>query len=124
MLRMLSSRRAMRASLSRPCCASSWRKPSMRRRASSSSKSPAYAGAAALGASAAAASDLFTRILDVGAAILRPRRLVVPGGHRLLLAVADGLDAPVGNAEDRHHPLHRLGAPLPQREVVFAASAL
>src|SRR5207253_10286031 len=113
---------------SRPCCDSSWRSASMRRRASSSSKRPARAAGADAARAAAsarvAAPALFTRVLDVGAAVLRPRRLVVPGRDRLLLAVADGLDAPVAHAEDRHHLLHRFGAALPEREVVFAAAAL
>src|SRR5207302_1720160 len=68
--------RAMRASLSRPCCDSSWRSASMRRRASSSSKRPARATGAAAARTATSASAakaaLFTRVLDVGAAVLRP----------------------------------------------------
>src|SRR5258708_7543438 len=124
MPRMASSSRWMRASLSLPCCDSSWRSISMRRRASSSSKRPARAGNAAAYSNAAATSALFTRVLDVRTAVLGPRRLVVAQRHRLLLAVARGLDAAVGNAEHGHHLLYRFGAALPQREVVLAAAAL
>src|SRR3982750_731216 len=126
MLRMSSSRRAMRASLSLPCCASSVRSASMRRRASSSSKRPARAGSAAATAGHAPAANaaLLTGVLDVRAPVLRPRLLVMARGGRLLLAVADGLDAVVADAEHRHDLLHRFGPALPQREVVFAAAAL
>src|SRR5690349_20300813 len=117
MLRMLSSSRWMRASLSLPCCESSWRSDSMRRRASSSSKRPARAGHAAASAAAksaarAATTALLTRVLDVRAAVLRPRVFIMARGGRLLFAVAHRLDAPVGHAEDGHHPLHGLGAAL------------
>src|SRR5687768_15265118 len=126
MLRMSSSNLAIRASLSLPCCASSLRSISIRRRASSSSKSPALDGKAAASArSAPAAIDaLLTRVLDVRAPVLRPGLLVVAGRQRLLLAVADGLDAAVSDAQHRHHLLHRLGATLAEGEVVLAAAAL
>src|SRR5687768_3442782 len=126
MLRMSSSNLAIRASLSLPCCASSLRSVSILRRASSSSKSPALDGKAAASArSAPAAIDaLLTRVLDVRAPVLRPGLLVVAGRHRLLLAVADGLDAAVSDAQHRHHLLHRLGATLAEGEVVLAAAAL
>src|SRR5688572_11433132 len=131
MLRMSSSSLAMRTSLSLPCCASSVRSISILRRASSSSKRPARAGKAAASARSAPAAAaelnspaLLTRVLDVRAAILRPGLLVVTGRHRLLLTVADGLDAAVSDAQHRHHLLHRLGAPLAEREVVFAAATL
>src|SRR5688572_12919990 len=126
MLRISSSSFAIRASLSLPCCASSLRSCSMRRRASSSSNSPALDGKAAASASnaPAAIADLLTGVLDVRAAVLRPGLLVVARRHRLFLAVADGLDAAVGDAQDGHHLLHRLGAPLAEREVVLPAAAL
>src|SRR6185503_15316765 len=120
-----SSSLAMRAVLSSPCLRRSRRSSSIWRRASASSKRPARAGsAAATSASAAAAASLFARIPDVGTAILRPRRLVVAGGLRLLFAVADGLDAGTVRAHHGHDPLHRLGAALAEGEVVLAAAAL
>src|ERR1043165_8555094 len=132
MLRICSSSLAMRASLSLPCCESSCLSSSMRRRASSSSKSPAVAGsdsaamqdAAAAMRAATARDALFTRVLDVRASVLRPGRLVVAHGRRLLLAVAHGLDGRVGSAEHGHHLLHRFGTALAECEVVFAAAAL
>src|SRR5260221_10539276 len=95
----------------------------MRRRASSSSKRPARAGIAAA-SSSAATTTLFARVLDVGTAVLLPRRLIVPRRHGLLLAVADGLDACVAHAEHRHHLLHRFRATLAKGEVVLAAATL
>src|SRR5690242_13500260 len=138
MFRSWSSSFWMRASLSRPCCASSFRSASIRRRASSSSKRPAFAapGAAAAKATAAAnaspertrraaaARSSLTRVLDVRTAVLRPGGLVVAHRDRLLLAVARGLDAPVLHAQHGHDLLHRLRAALAQREVVLAAAAL
>src|SRR5690349_9097540 len=124
MLRICSSSRAMRASLSLPCLASSWRSSSMRRRASASSKRPARAGNAAAAMSAAASASLFARIPDVGAAILRPRGLVMARRPGLFLAVARGLDAVAVGTQHRHHAFHRLGAALAEREVVLAAAAL
>src|SRR5207253_828461 len=118
--------------LSLPCWASSWRMSSMRRRASSSSKRPARAAGAARAAAhtsseasrRAAAGVLFTRVLDIRAAVLCPRGLVVTLRLRLFLAIAHGLDASVAHAQDGHHLLDGLGAALAQREVVLAAAAL
>src|SRR5690349_289386 len=61
---------------------------------------------------------------DVVAAILRPRRLVMPRVLRPLFAVADRLDLAVGGAEQQHHPLDGIGALLAERDVVLARAAL
>jgi hypothetical protein len=73
---------------------------------------------------AAATPLLLTRVLDVGAAVLRPRLLVVAHRHRLFLAEAHGLDTAILDAEHGHHLLHGLRATLAEREVVLAAAAL
>src|SRR5882672_3137075 len=59
---------------------------------------------------------------DVGAAILRPSRLVMTIGTRPLFAVADGLDLLVGRAEQREAALHRVSPLLTERQVVLAAA--
>ena len=43
---------------------------------------------------------------------------------RLLLAEAHRLDLDLGGAEQHHHPLHRVGALLAERDVVLARAAL
>src|SRR5690348_2404073 len=122
----------MRASLSFDCCESSSRSWLIWRRASSSSKRPACALAEATSAKAAAAAIRsafaspmsLTRVLDVRTAVLGPGGLVVALRDGLLLAEADGLDAVVRHAQHGHDLLHRLGAALAEREVVYAAAAL
>src|SRR6185436_11418012 len=64
------------------------------------------------------------RVEDVVAAVLGPRGFVVARVLRLLLAEAHGLDLAVLRAEERHHPLDRVGALLAERDVVFARAAL
>src|SRR5512133_407076 len=60
---------------------------------------------------------------DVGAAVLGPRRLVMSHGARFFLAEADCFDLLLGHAEQAQPALDRIGALLPQRQVVFAAAA-
>src|SRR5207249_8528717 len=61
---------------------------------------------------------------EVGAAILRPARLVVFLALRTVLAVADDGDPPRVHAP-RDEIVHgRLGPPLAERQVVFVGAAL
>src|SRR5690349_2961176 len=126
---------ASRSSIWRCSCESRMFVSSMRRRASSSGKIAAFATCAARARAIAASAvrkesvfetlrfmaphpnpspsqaegvriKLLAGVQDVVAPILRPRRLVVAGVLRTLLAEAYGLDLVIARAEQRHHPLH------------------
>src|SRR5438105_2081702 len=58
------------------------------------------------------------------AAVLRVGGIVWMRHRRPLLAVADRLHPPSGDAERAEHVLHRLSTAFAEREVVFAGAAL
>src|SRR6478735_2503032 len=67
---------------------------------------------------------LLCRDHEMRAPVLRPRRIVVSGIERELLAVADRLDLVRGHAERHHVVLRRQGPALAEGQVVFGGAAL
>ena len=63
------------------------------------------------------------RVLDVYPAVLRPRRLVVPGCARLFLAPTDGLHLAGASPQHLQRFQHRLCAALAQCQVVLLAAS-
>src|SRR5438876_7630461 len=98
-------------------------------RASSSSKRAAWAAPATSAAQTARVirsriALVFPAVEHVAAAVLPPARLVVIDAARLFLAEADRLDLCFGRSHQHEHALDPFGSALPERDVVFAASAL
>jgi hypothetical protein len=61
---------------------------------------------------------------QVAASVLRVNLLVVANGFRFLRSEAHRFNLAGGHAEQCQRALHRISAPLPQRQIVLPAAAL